>query len=241
MSVSLLPILPTTKRGRELCGATEQPPSKSHRSLQCVSPRGAPRAASAACLPLSASDYIRWELRAHSGVYAALPATASAELEHAFLAGQPEVTLQLGDGGLHTVCLGALRPGAAAAERPSRDGAPVLRRWLREVSPPLTWDHQTADVAVVEVCAGSHDWQAVSDCVFGRRRPAGPPSGRRPAGARSEPPAEDENDPLSASLSTATHRIVRVERVQNLSLLRRYNAERANMSLAAGTDGVHER
>ena len=96
------------------------------------------------------------------------------------------------------------------------DWVSAVRRWDRDVAMGDSWDHQDDDVSIVDVEIASWDYAVVASAFFDRQRP-------------------DGRTPL---ISRETHTVVKMQRVQNRTLLSRFEAERRIMHRKRGKDAV---
>ena len=114
----------------------------------------------------------------------------------------------------------ALGAGASAVVASSSgggsdsNGARKVRRWTKEENHPPSWDHMPADKdwTVENVERGTADWVRAENAMF----------------------AHD-------GFSSATRELLKVERIQNRTLLKRYRAEREIITSRRGATNLNER
>jgi replication factor A1 len=93
-------------------------------------------------------------------------------------------------------------------------GITKVRRWNAKENLPPNWDHHPAgkETHTVEVERGTADWYRVDEAMYGR----------------------------GGSWTKSTHRLVSVQRIQNQTLLKRYQTEKEIITTKRGADLVNE-
>ena len=151
-----------------------------------------------------------WQWCGSDGCYLSYDPPTSEHIESAFGAEKPSVIVLSGG---HTVIVDLT--GMFQTVPPSSDKRKV-RRWHREdFNVPPTWDHMHVgdEIVVVDVPSTSVDYIKCSNMLFGGHHNA---------------------------LTKQSHKIARVQRIQNLPCLRSYTAERENLRRRRGAEHLNE-
>jgi hypothetical protein len=94
--------------------------------------------------------------------------------------------------------------------------ATAVRRWDRDVPMGKGWDHQCSQVSIVDVDRDWLDYTVVLTAFFGRER----------------------RDKMAPRITRASHEVVKVRRIQNRSLYRKFDAELKSMEDKLGKRAV---
>jgi hypothetical protein len=154
---------------------------------------------------VASSGLFRWEWRTNDGTYVEYDEAINQQIERAFKSRLPNVEFAISTSGL---CYSLdLRTRRQYPVDNTQDGGDeisgrMIRRWDSILNPPPSWDHQVDKFESFEVDLGTSDYELVSRTL--RERFDG----------------GVEFTPL----------IVRIQRLQNKPLLRRYNLEKKIMT-----------
>ena len=177
---------------------------------------------------------IRWEWRAGDGNYLSYERGAILRIEEAWKQKQTTVSISSSSGKEYVIDLGSMKQkpllsaeasasaasgagaaaAAAAASSGNGDGTTKIRRWTKEENHPPSWDHMAEgeNIKVAEVKRGTNDWLCAEQTMFGHD-----------------------------GFSRSTHELLKVERIQNRALLKRYRAEREIITDSRGATNLNER
>jgi len=160
----------------------------------------------------------RWEWRTLDGTYSAFEKGQSVKIETFFRQGNwgarladTEVPVFPGEERKYLVDFVDM-----TVQMGGDSWATAIRRWDRDVPMGESWDHQVDNVSIVDVETQSRDYKVVETAFFDR-------------------PRTDGKEPR---ILRRAHTITRVRRVQNKSLLRRFEAERKDMEEKRGKKEV---
>ena len=176
--------------------------------------------------------WIRWQWCADNGYYMSYERGTILQIEEGLEAEAATVSIS-SSGKEYVIDLGSMKQkpvvnaeasGAAAAGAASSGGAgssgvnadstTKVRRWTKEENHPPSWDHMPADKdwTVENVERGTADWVRAERTMF----------------------AQD-------GFSGTTRELLKVERIQNRTLLKRYRAEREIITSRRGATNLNER
>lgn len=172
---------------------------------------------------------VQWQWRGDDGVYQNYPELAQMQIEGAWQKNVATTTLTHHHGGKHddeyvVICFltmkqtPTLSASAAAASSGGGDQSDrktrKIRRWTVEDNHPPSWDYMKPDqyCTVVPVERGTVDWKLVDALLFA----------------------------VNGGLDPATRELVKVERIQNRTLMMRHNLERVIIEKQRGAANLNE-
>jgi hypothetical protein len=161
----------------------------------------------------------RWEWCASDGMYLSYGEVLSLQVEEAHKKNLRTVTISC-EGSEYVVDFGSMKQkrvhntSEAGGSASGRGGITRVRRWNAKDNFPPSWDHQPEDqeTHVADVRKGTADWKRVEETVYKR----------------------------GGGWTANRHKLVSVQRIQNRSLLKRYQAEKQIITSKRGAGLVNE-